>query len=259
LAITRPSDIRDLKFDVMGTLGEVPIKDGQEVEAKQLLAALNLSVDEATLKTLESAAGYAKLQIEAREKDRDAKLVEYQRQQKIWNSADKIKATSESDFLRAKVEYEVAEVGVRLAEQQAEGEAFKVVEHKAKMETKRLRSPITGVVDKVDVDPGETTDAQKPAITVVQNDPLWVELNLASGKAKGLRTGQTLQVRYLDEDNWQAGKIIFLRPVIDATSDTQLVRLEVPNPKDASGYRRESGLQVWVRLPEKPAATAANR
>lgn len=256
--ITRPSEMRELKFDQMGTVGKVPVKDGQEVKEGDLLAELNLTVDSEQVKVLQADADYAVLQIEARQKDADAKKVEFDRYHKLWTQpTGQTKGVTESDYFKAKAEYEIAEVGVRLAKQQAVGAERKLDEQKAKMEAKRLRSPISGVIDHVEADVGETTEAQKPAVTVIQNDPLWVELKLTSDKSQRLRPGQTLQVRYLDEKEWRPVKIIFLKPMIDAESDTQLVRLEMPNPKDASGYRRASGLTVVVQVPENPIAAAA--
>lgn len=257
--ITRPSELRELKFDVMGTIGKVPVKDGQEVKAGDLLAELNLSIDQEQLKILQADADYAKLQIEARQKDADAKKVEFDRYHKLWTQpSGQTKGVTESDYFKAKAEYEIAEVGVRLAQQQSLGADRKIDEQKAKMEQKRLRSPIDGLIDHLEVDPGETTDAQKPAVTVLRNDPLWVELKVASQKSQNLRLGNELQVRYPDQQKWQPAKIIFLKPMIDAESDTQLVRLELPNPKDATGYTRASGLTVVVKLPDNATASASN-
>jgi multidrug efflux pump subunit AcrA (membrane-fusion protein) len=59
-----------------------------------------------------------------------------------------------------------------------------------------------------------------------------------------------LQVAYVNEpDHWIEGKIIFMSSVVDAASNTQTVRLEVPNPE-----RKPAGLAVNIRLNATVAA-----
>jgi multidrug efflux pump subunit AcrA (membrane-fusion protein) len=115
----------------------------------------------------------------------------------------------------------------------------------------KLESPINGIVEKLDLGEGEVVDPNKPSCTVVQNDPLWVEVHLPSLQARKLALGDTLPVQHEGEQQWQSGKVIYLAPVADAASGTRMVRLELPNPTS-----RPSGLQVMVKLPEKLTRTA---
>ena len=84
---------------------------------------------------------------------------------------------------------------------------------------------------------------------IVKNDPLWVEVDVPSTKAKLLSVKQTLQVRYTDEDKWMPAEIIFLTPYANAGSNTRRVRLQMPNPA-----HREAGLPVVVQLPDNLAS-----
>jgi hypothetical protein len=108
-----------------------------------------------------------------------------------------------------------------------------------------------GIVETIDVSVGEVTDPQKPVMTVVKNDPLWIEFHLPTIQSSKLKLGQQLEVTYPGATQWQAAKIIYKAPVADAASDTQKMRLEMPNPQLI-----DSGLQVVVRLPANlgPAA-----
>ena len=49
-----------------------------------------------------------------------------------------------------------------------------------------IRSAKT-VVEQIDVSVGEVTDPQKPVLTVVQNDPLWVEFHLTTSQSRKLK------------------------------------------------------------------------
>jgi hypothetical protein len=88
----------------------------------------------------------------------------------------------------------------------------------------------------------------KTGVHVVRNDPLWVEVNVPTGRAKALKVGQSLEARYADEEQWRAGKIIYIAPYANAGAATRQVRLELPNPE-----KREAGWQMFVRLPDNVA------
>jgi multidrug efflux pump subunit AcrA (membrane-fusion protein) len=114
-----------------------------------------------------------------------------------------------------------------------------------------LVSRFDGTIRKVDAAVGEVSDPQKPSITVVSNDPLWVETKLPISVTADLKMGQSLQVRYLGEDKWREAKIIFFDPIADATIEggAQLVHLELPNPEG-----RRAGQSMAVKLPQNVAA-----
>jgi hypothetical protein len=96
-------------------------------------------------------------------------------------------------------------------------------------------------------------------MTVVKNDPLWVEFFLPTMQSSKLKVGQQLEVRYPDQQQWAAAKVIYKAPVADAASDTQKMRLELANPN-----MTDTGLQVLVRLPanvgpaQQPATSLNN-
>ena len=118
-----------------------------------------------------------------------------------------------------------------------------------------MHSSIDGIVQTINLHLGSGVDPSKPdgACVIVNNDPLWVEMRLPSAKAATLKLQQKLDVRYLQNDPWQQGTIIYFNPMVDAASDTQVVRLELANPD-----QRPSGLHMTVRLPGDVAKLAVN-
>jgi multidrug efflux pump subunit AcrA (membrane-fusion protein) len=111
-----------------------------------------------------------------------------------------------------------------------------------------MASPLNGEVRKVEIGVGEVSDPQKPSIIVVSNDPLYVEANVPSSIANGLKVGQPMMVRYLEEDAWREAKIKNFDPVANATVGETLVRLEMPNPE-----KRRSGQKMALKLPDNVA------
>jgi len=79
----------------------------------------------------------------------------------------------------------------------------------------------------------------------VTNNPLWVEVKISSAQAMKLKLGDTASVAYQnDPNNWTKAKVIYLDPEVDAASDKETLRLELPNDTNI-----RSGLWVNVRLP----------
>jgi len=158
---------------------------------------------------------------------------------------------SNEELQEAKLDVELAEIKVKQAQQEQKQKALQADRQGIKVDLMKLLSPIDGIVEKLDLGEGEVVDPDKPSCTVVQNDPLWVEVHLPSLQARKLTLGDSLPVQHEGEKDWQSGKVIYLAPVADAASGTRMVRLELPNPAS-----RPSGLQVTVKLPEKLTNTA---
>ena len=138
-----------------------------------------------------------------------------------------------------------------LAEQKRSIAAAQAATEQAKIDLKQIKSPIDGVVQKLDTHVGEvaTNQPDKPAFRVVNNDPLWVDAHLSAAVTARLKPGQQLQVRYVAEDKWMPAEVLFLSPQVRPGSQTRMVRLQLPNPDD-----RPSGLEVYVKLPDGQVA-----
>jgi multidrug efflux pump subunit AcrA (membrane-fusion protein) len=197
------------------------------------------------------------VRIEAAEADLKIKQVQHKRLEELAKNNNANPTEVEEAWV--KVVYADAQVKIARLENQKAKQEFE--RQKIKVEEMSLVSDIEGtaIVETIDVQVGEVTDPQKPVMTIVKNDPLWVEFFLPTMQSSKLKVGQQLEVRYFgDNQQWQPAKIIYKAPVADAASDTQKMRLEVANKA-----MTDTGLQVVVRLPAdigpaaQPAAAAA--
>jgi len=242
---TKPLHEPKLVFVKPGVISKVNVKDGDVVKAGQVLATQDDREEQAEIKSLQGDIVGAQLQIEASQADYELKKVQLNRKLEVYGN----KPNSEVDEARAAVK--VAEISIRYRQQELSTAKQKLEAAKVRAEQKQLPSPINGIVAKVDIRVGEGSDISRPAIQVVANDTLYVETNVPATKAKTMKVGQPLQVRYQDEENWREGKIVFLTPYAHSGSGLRLIRLEMKNDD-----KREAGLNVYVRLPD--AAPAAN-
>jgi len=183
--------------------------------------------------------------------DAELKKVELARKDELF----KKKNATFLEVEEARLNVKRAEASVKLARQKRDTARAQAAVEQAKIDLKRIISPIDGMIQKLDTHAGEIAansgaERERPAIKVVKNDPLWVDVNFAASQAEKLKPGQKLQVRYeTDQDKWNTAEVLFLNPVVRSGSQTRIVRLVMPNPED-----RPSGLEVYVKLPDVVAA-----
>ena len=247
-SFTKPSEERDLDFSAPGLVAEVTVKEGQAVKAGQLLARQDVSVETANKRAYDIEA-QSMVEEEYAKKDVELKKVKHEKTVKLFNS----KNATELEVREAQLEVERANASVMMATQKREIAAAQAATEQAKIDLKQIKSPIDGLVERLDTHVGEvaTNQADRPAFRVVRNDPLWVDAHLPAAAASRLKKDETVQVRYVAEDKWMDAKVLHLQPKVRPGSQTRMVRLELPNPEE-----RPAGLEVYVKLPDGTVAGA---
>jgi RND family efflux transporter MFP subunit len=247
-SFTKPSEERDLDFSAPGLVAKVTVKEGDAVTEGQVLAVQDVSVEAANKRMYDIEAQSA-VEEEYAKKDLELKKVKHERTVKLFNSRN----ATELEVREALLEVERADASVKLASQKREIAAAQAATEQAKIDLKMIKSPIEGLVERLDTHVGEvaTNQADRPAFKIVRNDPLWVDAHLPAAATAKLKKDQTLQVRYVAEDKWMPAKVLHLQPKVRPGSQTWMVRLELPNPED-----RPAGLEVYVKLPDGAIAGA---
>lgn len=243
---TKPSEDIPLDFSAPGLVTEVKVKEGDVVKAGQVLAIQDVSVETAN-KTMYEIEANSDVEEVYAQKDRDVKEVKFLRMQKLQQQQN----ATELEVKEAQLEMERAEASVKLARQKRDVARAQANIEEAKIKLKQIKSPVDGVVQKLDTHVGEVAknEQNKPAIRVVRNDVLWIDAHLPAAAVNKLKKGQTLQVRYATEDKWMPAEILYLQPVVRYGSQTRQVRLQLANTDD-----RPAGLEVFVKLPDGSVA-----
>jgi RND family efflux transporter MFP subunit len=250
-AFSKPSKELKLVFAVPGIVMEVPVKEGDPVKAGQILAKQDDGQDQQDLSKMKmDAASMSEIEYDKA----DLAVKEIQEKRKEGMVQDHVASTQELEEAQLQVSLDRAKIEVSELQHQIKG--FDAGKQEIKVDRMQLRSPIDGRVQQINIHQGEMASPdpsnREGAIVIVKNDPLWIEApSMAPAQAQQLKVGQTLQVRYVGEKDFQPAKIIFIAPEANPGSNSQNVRLELPNP---SG--RDSGLQMEVKLPDNPAAVA---
>jgi multidrug efflux pump subunit AcrA (membrane-fusion protein) len=250
-AFSKPSKELKLVFAAPGIVMDVPVKEGDSVTAGQILAKQDDGQDQQDLAKLKLDAASTS-EIEYDKADQAVKQVEYQRKQDM--AKNNVASAQEVEEAELQVDLDRAKIEVSELQHQIKG--FDAEKQAIKVDRMQLRSPIDGKVQQINIHQGEMAapdpSNREGAIVIVKNDPLWIEApSMAPAQAQQLKVGQVLQVRYVGEKDFQPAKIIFIAPEANPGSNSQSVRLELPNPTG-----RDSGLQMEVKLPDNLAAVA---
>lgn len=179
-----------------GTVKKVYVKTGQKVSEGQLLAELD---NDATLAGLEEAKTGLAFATEL-----------YNKQKKLWDQ----KIGTEVQFLSAKN-----------AKEQAEKRLATLNES---LDMSRIKSPISGQVDEVNLKVGQATAPGAPAIRVVNLSGLKAKADVAESFAGKVKEGNEVVVRFPDLNTEVAAKVNFSSKVINPLNRTFSVEVNLP-------------------------------
>lgn len=237
VGITLPSDgqPRELKFEAQGTIKSVEVKPGDRIKAGQVLMKQDDRKEVAELNALQDDVSDLK--------ERQAKVQSIAKHKKV-ERLEAIAADSQNkaEMEEARAEAEYYDLQILTERQDNKVKQDKIERQKAVIDMMVLHSPVDGYVLSVDSQSGEIADPQKPALKVVANDPLLVQLTLPDYQSQVLKLGRKLRVSY-DRKTWVEAEVCYIAPQADGTG-SQSVRLKLPNPDS-----RDSGLRIFAELP----------
>jgi len=243
-AITKPSRDVKLGFVNAGRIAEVLVKEGDLVQAGQVLMRMDDQAERISLERLKAQAEDM-IQIHHAQAQLEQKRVTLEKIQSAYHSG----AATDLELREAKLAVTVAELSLELAQFERLQAQRQYEAGKVSLERMVLKSSIDGKVEQIQIQPGESVDAYVPVIRVVSIDPLWVDAPVPLATAGALKLGQVGRICHQGSDGQGIeGRIIHIAAVADAASETLTVRLEVPNPTG-----RPAGEYVQVSFPSVSA------
>lgn len=249
-AVSRPSDVRELAFGIRGRIEELLVEAGQRVSQGDVVIRMDDRVQRSTLALAEMQAG-SRIELETAQ----ATVAFYRNDLEKVRQAEAGGASNNRELWEGEYRLRVSELEVATAERELEEAAIVVQRERERLDEMTVRSPIDGIIVDTHKRGGEAVDEQTTVVTVIQTDPLWLDVNMATRDALGLQRGQKAQVTWQDIDLGQGmtGQVIFISPAGHAGARQIMVRLEVSNPEGLP-----AGLHATVQFmpPETDAASA---
>ncbi len=223
-----PNVVIEIGSPVTGLIEAILVDRSDYVEAGQVLARLESTVEQAAARV---AQARAERNVEVESSQVSLDLGEKRRARAV----ELFEADSVSLDVREEVETEanLAALELELAKENHRLAALQAEQARAVLERRTIRSPISGFVVERLMEPGKVVDEQT-ILRVAQTDPLRAEVILPSQLFGRVQPGDPAEI--IPEaplDQALRAEVAIADRVIDGASGTFGVRLLLPNPDNA--------------------------
>jgi RND family efflux transporter MFP subunit len=239
---------------VSGLITSVVVDRGDVIKTGQIIAALESDVEEANV-ALARAKAANDLQVLSNQARLEFLRSKFSRQEKLKVTNSVTAAT----FEEAETDAKMADFATKEAELNL-GVARLELNHQEKLLKQRtIRSPIDGVVVERALFAGEYTHETNHILTIAQLDPLNIEVFVPIAYHGQIKIGDQAEI-YPESpvSGRYQGTVTVADRVVDASSGTFGVRLELPNPD----YLLPAGISCKIHFGEMldtaPSAGGAN-
>lgn len=185
---------------IPGIIVQVNAREGESVGKGQTLAQIDNSI---TMRNIEELKANIEL----------ANTV-YERQKNLWDK----KIGTEVQYLQAKNNKESLEKRLATLNEQ--------------LDMSRIKSPISGSVDEVDVKIGQNVAPGMAAFRVVSFDKLKVKANVSEAYATTIRPGDLVRLDFPDIKRKYDAKVTFVGKTINQLSRTFPIEVNLPSSSD---------------------------
>jgi membrane fusion protein (multidrug efflux system) len=218
----KPGGAARLSAPAAGVVMEVPVKEGERIEAGAVVVRLDDRVALAVVERARTAVAFGE-QLVARQ----------ERLQRIEGTSQKAIQEAAQQLATAKAELAAAEAQLALVQ---------------------LRSPLAGTVARIHVQPGQAVDLNTVVAEIVDTSRLVVTANMPAAEAAPLKAGQPAEITA--DAVRAAGTVQIISPQADPKTGTVLVRVSVPGD---AGLRPGQFVRVRIVIEERPGRLAVPR
>jgi RND family efflux transporter MFP subunit len=220
-----PNEVIEIGSAITGLIQEIPVERGEYVEAGQVVARLESTVEEAAVRVAEARARRrgelesSKVSLDLGKKRRDRAVSLFRRDSLSLDTREEV----ETEATLAALELEQARENLQIASLQLDQATAFLKRH-------TIRSPISGFVIERLMAPGEVVD-EETMLRIAQVDPLRVEVILPSQLFGRVQHGDRAEI--VPEpplDRARTAEVSIVDPLIDGPSGTFGARLLLPNP-----------------------------
>ncbi|MDD2863825.1 MAG: efflux RND transporter periplasmic adaptor subunit [Methylococcales bacterium] len=253
VGITKPMHDIELSFPVDGVVSKVLIKEGQKVKKGEELLALENQLQLQEVQRRKVLLGdNAKLQTSAHNKEVMSELLNNNRQLHNY-----LGAVSREEVRKLEMQTAGVEGDLTAAKQEKKREEIELHMAQRELERRILRSPIDGIITKLDIEQGEWAQPGKMVLHIVDTTKSFLEVNISVDDiySRDLKQNSSLKIQFKTgvSDIQKMGTVTFISPIVDKSSSLVRVKIEFDNNDGAVLL----GMSATVLLPEiktpKPA------
>jgi len=230
-----PAALIRVSASAPGVLDAVLVRRGDKVRKGQIVARVGSSVENATIKILETRAGSSAAVDAQQARVMFSKGRVERARQLVQERAQSVSQLEEFEY-----DYTTAQSLLQQALLDKESAAAELARARISLEQTNVRSPVDGYVLETTLKPGEYASGELHVMQIVQLDPLLIEAFLPVELYATTSVGQAVAVRPVPPvSGHYTTTITVVDRVFDTASRTFGVRAELSNPDGAlpAGHR----------------------
>ena len=210
---------------MMGTILEMRVREGDQVEPGQVLAVIDDSQARATVEQSVAAVSAAEKQVSAAAAALSLAESTLGRYRELYEK----KSVSSQEFDEAQSRYQSAQAQHEAAQAgQAQAEAA-LARSRAALAFSQVRAPFAGVVTERRADPGSLASPGAPLFTLEDRRAYRLEVTVDESSIGSVRAGQTAAVRVDSLERAElSGRVSQIVPAADPASHSFLVKITLP-------------------------------
>ncbi|QHI73946.1 HlyD family efflux transporter periplasmic adaptor subunit [Aminipila terrae] len=206
----------DLNSKLAGNIGEILVKEGDEVKAGDVIIKISSQAVQAKLQQAKAAKAAAeaiaeKAQNGARSQEIAQAKAAFDYAQKTYNRMKTLldqeaisQATFdqvEAQYIAAKETYDMAVQGARsedvaAADSQVAQANGAIAEVNSYLDDAQIKAPVDGTITSVNVEQGELISTGMPLATLTTKDEPWIEVNIKETDLNKVQKGQKVKVTF---------------------------------------------------------------
>lgn len=215
----------DLSSQMMGTIVEIRVREGDRVQRGQLLVVIDDALPRAALNRASAAVTAAQQQLAAADSDLAVAESTLKRYQTLYDR----KSVSPQEFDEVKARQQSARARRDMAQaDQAQMKAALAQGHTS-LDYTRIRAPFDGIVTGKKADAGSLASPGMPILTVEDVRRYRLEVTVNENDLRYVRIGQSAPIIIDALENAELkGKINEIVPAADASTRSFLVKVDLP-------------------------------
>lgn len=218
----------DLAFAVSGLVEETLVREGQTVQKGDVLMRLDQEVERIELlrrqavmeDDAELRAAMARADIALRQREAAQRLLET------------TGGISREEVQNRTLAHELAVIEISRLQAQARINALDYDTAQENLVRRTLIAPSTGIISKIEVQTGESAQANDPVMMLCDLSQLKFMASIPVTVADGLSKGMKVRVQIISRNTTVDGTVDFVSPVVDSASGLQEVKVLIDEAHD---------------------------
>ena len=242
--ITEPISDVTLSLSVPGIISRIFHREGSRVKKGEIILDLDKRIEELEVER-RKVIWESKEELKGKETQANILKSLYDSNLELYERTGSV---SKEELQKIELEWKLAAAELKQLKVEEEREE---IEYKMALENLRkrvLRSPINGIIVKLLLDEGESSEAHQPLVQVVDIGRCNFVSNVEEGVGRTMKRGRSVELKIRTGSTYisKKGKIVFVSPVVDSASNLLVAKAEFDN-HDGSvrpGVAGEMRLQV---------------